>query len=75
VVLEVALPAVKFENPPKGLAPAAPLPKPDCPNFGVSVLGPLIAGIGADDPPNLNPVAAQVIQNQRGEKVTITYKM
>jgi len=47
-----------FENPPKGLALAAPLPKPDCPNFGVSVLGPLIAGIDAVDPPNPNPAAA-----------------
>ena len=54
------LAAVKFEKPPKGLALAAPLPKPDCPNFGASVLGPLKAGIDAADPLNPNPVAAQV---------------
>jgi hypothetical protein len=62
VVLEAGLPAaVKLENPPKSFAPAVPPPKPDWPNFGASVLGPLIAGTDVNDPLNPNPVAAQVI--------------
>lgn len=62
MALEAGLPAaVKLENPPKGLAPAAPVPKPDWPNLGASVLGPLIAGTGVDDPPNPNPAAEQVL--------------
>jgi hypothetical protein len=63
-VFEVrGLEAAKLENPPKGLALAAPLPKPDCPNFGAPALGALIAGIDAVVPPNPNPAAAQVFQN------------
>lgn len=69
------LAAAKLENPPKGLALAAPLPKPDCPNFGASVLGPLRAGIDTVDPPNPNPAAAQVVQNQVEAKVMSTYKV
>jgi hypothetical protein len=59
-VLEVELPAApKLANPPNGLGPAVALPKPDCPNLGASALGPLIAGIDAEDPPNPNPAAGQ----------------
>ena len=65
---------LKLENPPKGLAPAAPLPKPDCPNFGAPALGTLIAGIDAVGPPNPNPAAAQVIQHQMEVRFVGTYK-
>lgn len=68
------LAAAKPENPPKGLALAAPLPNPDCPNFGASALGPLRAGIDTVDPPKPKPAAAQVIQNQVKAKVMSTYK-
>ena len=72
-MLEVLAP-LKLEKPPKGLAPAAPLPKPDCPNFGAPVLGPLIAGIDAVGPPNPNLAAAQSIQHQMDVKAVGTYK-